>query len=126
MVARVVPVEPFDLVVFGATGDLARRKLIPALYHRLRAGQMPDGARVIGAARSAMDADGFRRLAEEALAEFVPAAERDAETTDRFLRALDYVAVDATGEDGWPELRAHLPEDAARPRAFYLSVAPKL
>jgi glucose-6-phosphate 1-dehydrogenase len=126
MVARVVPVDPFDLVVFGATGDLARRKLIPALYHRLRAGQMPEGARVIGAARSAMDADGFRRLAEEALAEFVPAAERDAATTDRFLRALDYVAVDATGEDGWSELRAHLPEDAARPRAFYLSVAPKL
>jgi glucose-6-phosphate 1-dehydrogenase len=43
MVARVVPVEPFDLAVIGATGDLALRKLIPALYHRMQDGQMPDG-----------------------------------------------------------------------------------
>lgn len=43
MVAHIVPVDPFDLVVFGATGDLARRKLIPALFHRMRDGQMPDG-----------------------------------------------------------------------------------
>ena len=59
MVAKVVPVDPFDLVVFGATGDLARRKLIPALYHRLRDGQMPGDARVIGAARTDMDSYNF-------------------------------------------------------------------
>jgi glucose-6-phosphate 1-dehydrogenase len=41
MAARTVPVPPFDLVVFGGTGDLARRKLLPALYHRLAAGQIP-------------------------------------------------------------------------------------
>jgi glucose-6-phosphate 1-dehydrogenase len=126
MVARVVPVDPFDLVVFGATGDLARRKLIPALYQRMRDGQAPDGARVIGAARSAMDADGFRALAQDALREFAPADELEPETVERFLKALDYVSVDAGGEGGWRELAAHLPEAGARPRAFYLSVAPKL
>ena len=48
MVARVIPVEPFDLIVFGATGDLARRKILPALCRRFAEGQMPPEARVIG------------------------------------------------------------------------------
>ncbi|MGR4001375.1 MAG: glucose-6-phosphate dehydrogenase, partial [Alphaproteobacteria bacterium] len=48
MVARTIPVAPFDLVVFGATGDLVRRKLLPALYQRWLAGQMPPTARVVG------------------------------------------------------------------------------
>ena len=51
MVSRVIPVDDFDLVIFGATGDLARRKILPSLFRRFHAGQMPDQARVIGAAR---------------------------------------------------------------------------
>jgi len=47
MVAKVVPADPCELVVFGAAGGLARRKLIPALYRRPHDGQMPDGAHVI-------------------------------------------------------------------------------
>ena len=49
MVARVIPVDPFDLVIFGATGDLARRKILPALCRRFGEGQMPEDARIIGA-----------------------------------------------------------------------------
>ena len=60
MVSRVIPVAPFDLVIFGGTGDLARRKILPGLFRRFCAGQMPRDARVIGAARSDMDADGYR------------------------------------------------------------------
>ncbi len=41
MTSRVIPVDPFTLVVFGATGDLARRKLLPAMLHRDMAGQLP-------------------------------------------------------------------------------------
>jgi glucose-6-phosphate 1-dehydrogenase len=125
MVAKVVPVDPFDLVVFGATGDLARRKLIPALYHRLHDGQMPEDARVIGAARTDMDQDAFRRLASEALDEFVRPQDLDDETRARFLSTLDYRQLDATSDDGWDELPGLLSESGLRPRAFYLSVAPK-
>ncbi|MDY6859083.1 MAG: glucose-6-phosphate dehydrogenase, partial [Pseudomonadota bacterium] len=53
MVSRVIPVDPFDLIIFGGTGDLARRKILPALYRRFWAGQMPPEARIIGAARAA-------------------------------------------------------------------------
>ena len=51
MTSRVIPVDPFTLVVFGATGDLARRKLLPAMLHRDLAGQIPPRARIIGVAR---------------------------------------------------------------------------
>jgi len=123
MVARVVPVDPFDLVVFGGTGDLAQRKLLPGLFRRMQAGQAPEGSRIIGAARSELDADGFRRIAASALETFVDAKEREPEAVDRFLRCIDYVRVDAMGDDGWPDLNKSL-EGSDRVRAFYLSVAP--
>jgi len=124
MVARVVPVEPFDLVVFGATGDLARRKLIPALYHRMADGQMPDDARIIGTSRSEIDDDGFRTLASEALDEFVAKADLNDETRKRFLSCLHYLPLDVSTEAGWNELRGKLSDDE-RPTAYYLSVAPR-
>ncbi len=42
MSSQIIPVEPFDYVVFGGTGDLAERKLLPALYHRQMAGSFPN------------------------------------------------------------------------------------
>lgn len=125
MVARTVPVDPFDLIVFGGGGDLARRKLLPALYQRFRAGQAPDGSRIIAAARTALDQDGYRKLAAAALEEFVPPNDLDAETITRFLAMLDYVEVDAKGETGWRALADRL-AGSERTRAFYLSVAPAL
>ena len=77
MAPRIIAVEPFDLVVFGATGDLAARKLIPALYHRDEVGQVPAEARIIGASRRMMDDAGFRAFAREALERNVTAAERN-------------------------------------------------
>ena len=55
MVSRVIPVDPFDLVIFGGTGDLAKRKIIPGLFRRFAAGQIPAEARIIGAARANLD-----------------------------------------------------------------------
>ncbi len=123
MAARVVPVEPFDLTVFGATGDLAKRKLLPALYHRMRAGQAPADSRIIGAARSDLNQESFRRMAEAALKEFVPAGDLDQRAVANLLAALDYVQVDAADPAGWPNLAKTL-DGSTRVRAFYLSVAP--
>ncbi|MBO9474335.1 glucose-6-phosphate dehydrogenase [Shimia sp. R10_1] len=124
MVARVIPVAPFDLVIFGATGDLARRKILPGLFHRFRAGQMPEEARIIGAARSDMDDAAFRRLIKDAIEEFVDESLRPDDTLDAFLEHLAYFHVDATGEDGWQDLSESLREDTIR--TFYLSVSPSL
>ena len=70
MVSRVIPVKAFDLVVFGGTGDLARRKILPSLFRRFVAGQMPDNAYVIGVARSEFDTNGYQDLVITALQEF--------------------------------------------------------
>ena len=64
--AKFVPVEPFDIVIFGGTGDLSRRKLLPALYHRWLDGQIPPTSAIIAAARSAMETAAYRKVAREA------------------------------------------------------------
>ena len=71
MVSRVIPVDPFVLVVFGGTGDLAKRKILPGLYRRFVAGQIPAASQIIGAARAELDHAGYRDLARAAIMEFV-------------------------------------------------------
>ena len=124
MVSRVIPVEVFDLVIFGGTGDLARRKILPGLYRRYLAGQMTGDSRIIGAARGALSDDEFRTMVGEAIVEFVPADRRDAATITEFMAHLSYVAIDAKGEEGWAKLKGLMRDGVVR--AFYFSVAPAL
>ncbi|HDR29964.1 glucose-6-phosphate dehydrogenase [Rhodovulum sp.] len=124
MVSRVIPVDPFDLVIFGATGDLATRKILPALYRRDLAGQLPDAARIIGAARSVMDDEVWRAEVRRAILEHVPADRIDGPALDRFLARLRHVRLDATAEDGWSELAARVRPVAVQ--AYYFSVGPGL
>jgi len=124
MVSRVIPVDIFDLVIFGGTGDLARRKILPGLYRRFLAGQMPADSRIIGAARADLTPEAYRAQVAEAIAEFVPKDRQDAAAIAGFLDRVDYVAIDATGTGGWLELKAKMRENVVR--AFYFSVAPSL
>jgi len=124
MVSRVIPVEPFDLVIFGGTGDLARRKILPGLFRRFLAGQMPPEARIIGAARTEQDAEAFRVQTSDALKEFAPDASASKAKLKAFLDRLDYVAIDATGTNGWKSLKSLVRADVVQ--AFYFSVAPSL
>jgi len=55
--SQFIPVSPFDLIIFGAAGDLALRKLIPSLFHRWRDEQIPGTSKIIGVSRSAMEND---------------------------------------------------------------------
>jgi glucose-6-phosphate 1-dehydrogenase len=125
MVSRVIPVDLFDLVIFGGTGDLARRKILPGLFRRFCAGQMPEGARVIGAARSALDAQGYRDLVRAAIAEFGGAQPYAQAQLDAFVARIDYIAIDARGTGGWQELQAIM-AGSDRVEAYYFSVAPAL
>ncbi|OSP55436.1 glucose-6-phosphate dehydrogenase [Pseudoruegeria sp. SK021] len=124
MVSRVIPVETFDLVIFGGTGDLARRKILPGLFRRFRVGQMPEEARIIAAARGDMDRAAFQAMVRDALIEFVEPEARSSEMIEGFLNHLDYASVDAMGESGWDTLRGKLRD--GKIRAFYFSVAPSL
>jgi glucose-6-phosphate 1-dehydrogenase len=91
--AGVGPRFPQVVVLFGATGDLARRKLIPGLFHLTSAGFIP-GYRIIGVSLDDLDADGFRRAARTALDEFAARKVSDADW-NAFAASLDYVPLAA-------------------------------
>jgi glucose-6-phosphate 1-dehydrogenase len=122
---KIIPVAIFDCVVFGATGDLTLRKLLPALYYRFRDGQMAEESRVIGAARSKLTDEDFRGRATKALEKHVAPDDQDPDTMGRFLAQLRYVSIDATAPDAdWSRFDAVL--DPARVRVFYLATSPDL
>ena len=124
MVSRVIPVDDFDLVIFGGTGDLARRKILPGLYRRFAAGQMPKTARIIGAARSEYDQAGYQTFVREAIEEFIAAEDLDQKALKCFLANVNYTPIDARGINGWTHLAGMIRENVVR--AFYFSVGPGL
>ncbi|MBR9863925.1 MAG: glucose-6-phosphate dehydrogenase [Rhodobacteraceae bacterium] len=124
MVAKTIPVDPFDLIIIGATGDLARRKILPGLFRRMCAGQMPETAKVIGASRGELDDAGFRDFVKDALKEFAGDTAKDSNSVARFLEMLEYVSLDVFGDTGWKELKSKLRPDTIH--AVYFSVGPSL
>ena len=129
--SQIIPVDPFDYVIFGATGDLTARKLLPALYHREQDGQITDPSRIIGASRSEHTTDEFRQMARDALNEHVK-EDLDPQVVERFVARLHYVSVDAKSDKGWNDLASVLDEepsdggDSQVVRAFYFAVGPSL
>ncbi len=124
--AQIIPVAPFDYVVFGGTGDLSQRKLLPALYFRDRDRQIPDDARIIAVSRAPLDRQGFIDKFAPAVRGFIGEGEIEDEAWDRFLARLHHVQVDATGDNGWSDLASVLADGAHRVRVFYLATAPDL
>jgi glucose-6-phosphate 1-dehydrogenase len=125
MTSQIIPVEPFDFIAFGGTGDLAERKLLPALYQRQKAGQFSEPTRIIGASRSKLSHKDYRTFARKAIVEHVKADEIDEAELERFLARLSYVVVDAKSGHGFEALKKALGE-TNRIRVFYMAVAPAL
>lgn len=125
MTSQTIPVEPFDFIIFGGTGDLAERKLLPALYQRQRAGQFSEPTRIIGASRSELSDEEYRDFARKAITEHVKAYEIDPTQLDEFLNRLSYVPVDAKSGEGFERLKKVL-GDSDNIRVFYMAVAPSL
>jgi glucose-6-phosphate 1-dehydrogenase len=119
-------VSPCDFVVFGGTGDLAMRKLLPALYLRDRDGQLPDAFRVIAVSRAGLDDAGYRDKVEAELRLHLPARDLDEGQVSRFLSRLHRVSADADGTGEWARLSELLDGAADRVRVFYLACAPRL
>ena len=126
MTSQTIPVDPFDFVVFGGTGDLSERKLLPALYHRQISGQLTEPTRIIGASRADLDDAGFREFAGDALKRHLTEDDYDDEQIERFLARLFYVSIDAMSDRGWDDLARRLAESSAEIRAFYLAVGPSI
>ena len=120
------PMAPCDFVVFGGTGDLAVRKLLPALYLRDRDGQLPAETRIIAASRAGLDEAGYRDKVRGELGRFVAADVLDDETVHRFLARLQYASIDFADAADWHQLTALLPAAPGTVRVYYLACAPSL
>ena len=112
------------IVLFGATGDLAKRKLLPGMFHLARVGLMPGRFRIIGAARHAIELDEFRELARESV-EGSGRRSLDAEQWERFAESLRFAGV-GDGFEALGEAVAAAREDLGGEPGllFYLSLPP--
>ena len=110
------------LVLFGATGDLAKRKLFPALYH-LEQDRLLD-VPVIGVARSDWTDEGFRQHAREAIIAAEPHA--DAAALDPLCERLDLIQGDYAEQATWEELRATLDRHGSCNAVYYMAIPPSM
>jgi glucose-6-phosphate 1-dehydrogenase len=124
--AKFVPVDIFDLVIFGGAGDLALRKLMPALYHRDLDGQLPVGSRIISVGRSALTQEEFLGQVCDSLRLRLSDSEYSEEFWQSFSERLQYVQADAMDSSNWQDLDIALKGFDDRIRVFYLATAPKL
>ncbi|MBD5802976.1 Glucose-6-phosphate 1-dehydrogenase [Azoarcus sp. Aa7] len=124
-----IPLEAFDLILFGGSGDLAMRKLLPALYYRHRdsvAGGDTARWRIVGVGREDLTREAYVAKVEAAARKFVTARDFDDAAWAAFATTLDYVQLDAREAGDFERLGAALADNPARVRVFYLATAPSL
>src|SRR5262245_56230584 len=121
--------EPVSIVLFGATGDLAGRKLLPALFALWQGNFLPPSFVIVGAALEALSDEQFRQRARQSIQEHGRLKPTSADEWDRFAPHLHYHAVNFTNADSYRGLAAKL--DALKQqhnlpgnRLFYLAIAP--
>ena len=125
--SQFIPVSPFDLIVFGAAGDLSLRKLIPSLFHRWRDAQISETSKIIGVSRTAMDSEAFRTLALESFKKFHPGETIDEAEWAAFAERLFYCELDAANaEADWSVLRDLIDDAGGKQRVYYLALPPSL
>ncbi len=122
--------DPAVIVIFGASGDLTQRKIVPALYSLYLENRLPAGFAIVGVARTPMSDDAFREHLRPGAAQFARRKGDDADWRT-FAQRLSYVAGDYRDDALWQQLVAHLDQcdeawGTARRRAFYLATPPAL
>jgi glucose-6-phosphate 1-dehydrogenase len=123
-----LPVHPTTLVIFGGTGDLAQRKLLPAIYNLAHEGALPEGFNLIGVSRSEMSDDEYREGARESIKTY-SRRPPDEQVLEKLLERVRYVAGTFDEDSVFERLKeelAQFDEEAgiAFNRIFYLSTAP--
>jgi glucose-6-phosphate 1-dehydrogenase len=123
-----LPIHPTTLVIFGGTGDLAHRKLLPAIYNLAHEGALPERFNLISVSRSEMDSDEYRQLARESIAKY-SRRKPDDQVLDKLLEQVRYVPGTFDDDSVFESLGEELgrfDEEAgiAFNRIFYLSTSP--
>ena len=116
----------FDLVLFGGTGDLCWRKLMPALFQAFKHGTLPEGARIIGVGRDDLSDERYRALIQGRFDNVELAKRPSAEEFERFAQLLEFVSMDLSKPEHYAYLRAKLAQRQADTVVMYLATAPNL
>lgn len=121
--------DPFTIVIFGATGDLAARKLLPALFNLMVEHALPEHFSVVGFARRPLSDDGFRDLARKAVEQFSRLAPIEPADWEHFVRRLTYhqgTFEDPAAYQALRERLGHMAQEdgTGRNRIYYLAVSP--
>jgi glucose-6-phosphate 1-dehydrogenase len=116
----------FDLVLFGGTGDLTWRKLMPALFQAFRHGTLPEGARIIGVGRDKLSNDEYRDLIKTRFERVDLAKRPSADEFARFAAILEFERMDLSKPDDYASLAANLNARAADSVVMYVATAPGL
>jgi glucose-6-phosphate 1-dehydrogenase len=122
----VMTVDPFDLVLFGGTGDLAARKLIPALYHRHCARQLPEQARIVALGRKDLRREGYLDSIFDKSYTHITDRYFDVSQWQAFAGRIEYLQLDASSDADFENLSNFLNDAQERIRIFYLSTSPVL
>ena len=118
-------ISDFDLVFFGGSGDLAMRKLLPAMYARDVASDLPASARIICVGRDAMSQEAFLQMIETNARQHVKESV-DEKAWQRFLDRITYVEIDAANVQSYAALVEALRRDDSLTRVYYLATPPSL
>ena len=116
----------FDLILFGGTGDLVWRKLLPALFQAFRHGSLPEGGRIVGVARDDLSDAQYRALIKSRFDDVELAKRPSEEEFSRFADLLFYLRMDLSNGSDYPKLAEKLKEHAADTVVMYLATAPGL
>ncbi len=116
----------FDLVLFGGTGDLAWRKLMPALFQAFRHGTLPEGGRIIGIGRDKHSHEQYRVLMKERFDKVELAKRPSAEEFARFAALLEFVPMDLSRSADYAALADSLNARGAETVVMYVATAPSL
>ena len=116
----------FDMIVIGGTGDLARRKLLPALYILHKTGEIPEDGRIFAVSRTRGDRDSYLADTGERSHRHIDPEDLSDEAWASFIERLDYVPMSATDPDAYDELKQRLAGGEDRVRIFYLATSPNI
>ncbi|MBX2826329.1 MAG: glucose-6-phosphate dehydrogenase [Gammaproteobacteria bacterium] len=119
-------VDTFDFVLFGGSGDLSMRKLLPALYFRHCEGQLPSNCRILAIARADLSRAEFLEMLETDSRIHIDDADFYASCWQEFLDMIHYMRLDVTDQKDYAGLSDFLSAEPDRVRVFYLSTAPGL
>ena len=116
----------FDLVFFGGTGDLAWRKLMPALLQAFRHGKLPPGGRILAVARDARSDDEYRAFIKERFNEVESAKQPSDEEFGRFAELLHYRRMDLSKSEDYAGLKGWVDDRGADTVVMFLATSPHL